>query len=388
MGNFSPEKNPCSRPNPCYTFGHIPESWQELETNMTESHFYHINNDGILTQADRLETALEAMKKGGYLWLDYFQPKKEDLSALIKPLGLHPLSIEDCLDANQIPKIDDYPLNTFILFNGFHTSEGVLSVTELDAFLGRNFLVTVSSHNSHNQSLLNNIQRSVENESESVRNGPAFLLHIILDQVVDEKFMAIEALEEKLNEGEEVILSNLDRFDPSELMHLRRDLLAVRKSLFHEREILVKICRKDSPFIPENAIYLYRDIYDHLSKFFELTESYRDLVTSLMEMYLSMLNNKMTKAANDTNIIVRRLTLITTIFMPLTLLAGIGGMSEWSMMTGAQNWRIAYPAFLLAMVVLGVMNYFILKWIEKRREMKARTGKDGKRTGMVLPGSD
>jgi magnesium transporter len=374
--------------NHAILFTAIPNRQHEPEQSMTETHFYHIAKNGTLTQVTSLENALEAMKAGGYIWLDYYQPKKDELSLLIEPLGLHPLSIEDCIDENQIPKIDDYPRNTFILFNAFHTSEGTLSVTEVDAFLGRNFLVTVSGHNSHNQSLLNNIQRSVENESESVRNGPAFLLHIILDQVVDEKFMAIEALEEKLNEGEEVILSNLDRFDPSELMHLRRDLLAVRKSLFHEREILVKICRKDSPFIPENAIYLYRDIYDHLSKFFELTESYRDLVTSLMEMYLSMLNNKMTKAANDTNIIVRRLTLITTIFMPLTLLAGIGGMSEWSMMTGAQNWRIAYPAFLLAMVVLGVMNYFFLKWIEKRRDMKARTGKDGKRAGMDLPGAD
>ena len=89
-----------------------------------------------------------------------------------------------------------------------------------------------------------------------------------------------------------------------------------------------------------------------------------------MEMYLTMLNNQMTKAANDTNVTVRRLTFITTIFMPLSLLAGIGGMSEWSMMTGPQNWRIAYPAFLLAMVVIGVANYFLLKWLEKRNEDK------------------
>ena len=120
----------------------------------------------------------------------------------------------------------------------------------------------------------------------------------------------------------------------------------LRKSLFHEREILVKICRKDCPFISEKAIFHYRDIYDHLAKFFELTETYRDIVTSLMEMYLSMLNNLMAKVANETNATVRRLTFITTIFMPLTLLAGIGGMSEWSMMTGPENWQIAYPAFL------------------------------------------
>jgi magnesium transporter len=339
---------------------------------MTEMHFYHIDTDGKLTQVDNLQTALEALNKNGYIWLDYHQPEKEDLTPLIESLGLHPLSIEDCIDENQIPKIDDYLTNTFILFNGFHTTDGTLSVTEVDSFLGRNFLVTVSNDDQHNQALLNSLERSVQNESESLRHGPSFLLHIILDKVVDEKFIAIETLEEKLNEDEELILSDLGLFDPATLLHLRRDLLTIRKSLFHEREILVRICRKDSPFIPEQAIYLYRDIYDHLSKFFELTESYRDLVTSLMEMYLSMLNNQMTKAANDTNIIVRRLTFITTIFMPLTLLAGIGGMSEWSMMTGPQNWRYAYPIFLLAMIVLGVLNYVFLKWLEKRQEGKAR----------------
>jgi magnesium transporter len=304
----------------------IPNHQQKAEESMKEACFYHIAQDGTLTHADSLEGAMGALKGGGYIWLDYYQPTKEQLSLLIEPLGLHPLSIEDCLDGNQIPKLDDYANNSFILFNAFHTKDGVLSVSEVDAFLGANFLVTVSSYNSLNLSLISNIQRSVAIENESVRHGPAFLLHIVLDHVVDDKFTAIDELEEKLNDGEEKILSNLDLFDPSGLLHLRRDLLAVRKSLFHEREILVKICRKDSPFIPESAIYLYRDIYDHLSKFFELTESYRDMVTSLMEMYLSMLNNQMTKAANDTNIIVRRLTLITTIFMPLTLLAGIGGM--------------------------------------------------------------
>jgi magnesium transporter len=85
------------------------------------------------------------------------------------------------------------------------------------------------------------------------------------------------------------------------------------------------------------------------------------------DLFQSTLNNQMAKAANQTNVIVRRLTFITTIFMPLTLLAGIGGMSEWSMLTGPHNWRIAYPAFLFAMGVIGFVNYYLLKRLEKRR---------------------
>jgi len=151
-------------------------------------------------------------------------------------------------------------------------------------------------------------------------------MHVILDYEVDQKLLAIEGLEDELEVREEAMLAGVSTFKPAELLQSRRDLLSLRKSLFHEREILIKICCKDCPFIPDKAIFHYRDIHDHLTIFFELTESYRDIVTSPMEMYLSMLNNQMTKAANQTNMAVRRLTFIATIFMPLTLLAGIGGV--------------------------------------------------------------
>jgi magnesium transporter len=206
----------------------------------------------------------------------------------------------------------------------------------------------------------------LELDSENGRQGPAYLAHVLLDYIVDRKFIAIEELEEQLDLAEDAILADHTSFNPGLLIHLRRELLSLRKSLFHEREILIKICRKDSLYIPAQAIFSYRDIYDHLARFFEVTESARDIVTSLMEMYLSMLNNQMTKSSNDTNLTVRRLTFITTIFMPLTLLAGIGGMSEWSMMTGPENWRIAYPLFLAGMVVLGFISYQFLKWLDRR----------------------
>ncbi len=333
---------------------------------MSESSFFNISKEGKLSRVATSDAVLAAAKDGGFVWLHYSEPTKEELSILIDPLDLHPLSIEDCFDENQIPKIEDFPGNTFILFNTFDYSNRNLSIGEMDLFIGKNFLVTVSQRDFENRPFLDGIEHIVDMDIESARHGPAFLMHIILDHLVDQKFLAIEALEDELDAIEESMLADVSNFKPVELIRLRRNLLSLRKSLFHEREILVKICRKDCPFIPEKAIFHYRDIYDHLAKFFELTESYREIVTSLLEMYLSMLNNQMTTAANKTNKSVRRLTFITTIFMPLTLLAGIGGMSEWSMMTGPHNWRIAYPAFLSAMVVIGFANYFLLRWLEKR----------------------
>jgi magnesium transporter len=339
---------------------------------MSESKFYHVSPAGKLGSVGSVAEALTTVKGGGFLWFHYYQPTREELSTLIDPLGLHPLSIEDCFGNAQLPKIDDYPKNTFILFNAFSYADGRLSIDEVDLFIGENFLVTVTRSDPNDSRLFKGIERIVERDIESARQGPAFLMHVILDHIVDSKFVAIELLEDELDRMEETMLADVSGFSPAELIRLRRDLLALRKSIFHEREILTKICRKDCPFVSEKAIFHYRDIYDHLAKFFELGETYRDLVTSLMEMYLSLLNNQMTRATQETNVTVRRLTLITTIFMPLTLLAGIGGMSEWSMMTGASNWRTAYPAFLGAMVLLGLANYYTLKRLERRRRSQTQ----------------
>jgi len=333
---------------------------------MSESKFYHINISGKLTCVASLDEALTMSKTEGYIWLSYCEPTIKELSVLEELLGLHPLSLEDCIDAIQIPKIDDFPGNTFILFNAFHYSQKVLTIEEVNLFLGANFLVTIIRRGLSEKKLIENIEQIAANNIEKIKQGPAFLMHVFLDLIVDKKFETIEAMEDELDNAEDTMLSNPAGFNLGDLQYLRRDLLALRKSLFHEREIFVKICRKDSPFIPDNAILDFRDIYDHLANFFELTETFREIVTSLMEMHLSLLNNQMAKAANQTNSIVRRLTLITTIFMPLTLLAGIGGMSEWSMMTNPENWKISYPLFVLGMVIIGAVNYFFLKKLEKK----------------------
>ncbi len=335
---------------------------------MSDHRFYYVSPAGKLIRVHTPQEGLAAAtQRNGFLWLDYHAPTQDELTDLIDPLGLHPLAIEDCLDENQIPKIEYFPHNTFLIFNAFtHDGHG-LSIEEVNLFIGTDFLVTVNKRSGQDSRLLSRIERVVERDIESARQGPAFLMHAILDHIVDEKVAAIEALEDQLEEREDDMLDDLARFEPADLLRLRRELLGVRKSLFHEREILVAICRKDCPFIGDKAIFHYRDVYDHLAKFFELTETARDMVNSLMEMYLSMLNNQMAMAANDTNVTVRRLTFITTIFMPLTLLAGIGGMSEYSMMVGPENWRIAYPAFIAAMVLLGVTSYFLLRRLDVRR---------------------
>jgi magnesium transporter len=348
--------------------------WLESDQDdVPGSCFYQIGSNGPPKRVGTAEAAMAGVEGSGFAWLHYSEPTREQLMGLVELLGLHSLSIEDCVDDNQIPKMEDFPGNTFIIFNTFEYENGVLLVGEINLFIGEKFLVCISHLNSRKRSYLEGIQGIIEKSMDGALQGSSHVMYLILDYIVDQKFVAIEAIEDELDDVEGALISDPASFKPAELIRFRRYLLRLRKSLFHEREILSKICRRDCPFISEKAIYHYRDIYDHLVRFFELTESYRDIVTSLMEMYLSMLNNEMAKAANETNITVRRLTLITTIFMPLTLLAGIGGMSEWSMITGPRNWRFSYPAFMLVMVLIGFASYYFLSRLDRKRAGSRRS---------------
>jgi magnesium transporter len=333
---------------------------------MSERKFFHFSKSGLFYGMNNLDEALAASREGGYIWLNYYKPEKEDLMILVEKLGIHPLSVEDCMDDKQVPKIEHFTDNTFIIFNSFNYTRRVLNVDEINLFIGKNFLITVSGHNSEERKPLAEIEKIISHEPGNARSGPAVLLHRVLDYLVDQTFNVFEVLEDELEAAEDQILDKPDTFDPADLMQIRKCLQVLRKSLFHEREILVKISRLDCPFITEKVIAHYRDIYDHLAKFFELTETYREIVTSLMELYTSLQNNLMTRTSNETNASVRRLTLIATVFMPLTLIASIGGMSEWTMMTNNLSWKVSYPLFILAMVLIAVVNFLVIRRIEKK----------------------
>ena len=232
-------------------------------------------------------------------------------------------------------------------------------------FIGENFVVTAGFRREDKQPLLTGLRELLERQREVVRQGPSYLLHQVLDKTVDDKLGVIENIEEALEANEDAILAEPLEFDYSSLMQSRRALQVIRRSLFHEREVVNKLIRRDSPFITEKALVYFRDIYDHLSKYYEVAETAREQVTDLMEIHLSLINNSMAETANHTNAIMRRLTLITTIFMPLTLIAGIGGMSEFTMMVGQKNWKIAYVILLVVMAVIALINYRLLLRMEQ-----------------------
>ena len=338
---------------------------QPITSKEPYSRFFFINPAGDLSLVSSIHDAINAVQDGGYMWLDYCDPKIEDLEPLITELNLHPLSIEDSLNEEQLPKLDLYPNYSFLVFNVFESSSDELLAHELDLAIGKYFVISISHSDSQNQPLLQGMERLIERESQKVRNGPSFLLHLLIDTVVDRKFLAVDRIETKLDKDEDEILQGSPDYDLSRLLDSRRDLNTIRKSVFYEREVLSKLIRQDSPFISEKSLVFFRDVYDHLSRYYEISETARDQVTSLMEIHLSLASNRMAETSNRTNAIMRRLTLISSIFMPLTLISGIGGMSEYTMMVGQENWRIGYLVLLVMMVVVAVINFLLLRRMER-----------------------
>ncbi len=338
---------------------------------MNTSEFYRISSSGELEKLNSFSEAVKALRDNGFVWFNYEKASREDLAELVEPLKIHPLSLEDCTDENQVPKMDEFPGYTFIVFNALCYDGEELMSDEVDLFIGENFVVTVSGYSEATQFPIKDIHSAIERNISAVKRGPAWLMHIIIDYIVDQMADVVEKAEADLDQAEEEILASPAVFDPSRLIYLRRNLLALRKILFHEREILTKISRNDCEWVPEKATVHYRDIFDHLSNFLEMTESNRDNVTSLMELYASMLNNQMARDSNQTNATVRRLTLITTIFMPLTLVAGIFGMSEWTVMTGGEvNMRRSFLLFAAMMVIIGAVNFLLINWLERKDRKK------------------
>jgi magnesium transporter len=305
--------------------------------------------------------------QNGYIWHHFFRPSEDELKALPEVYGLNSLSIEDCMDDDQIPKIESFANYTHILFNTFHDEGNGWSAEEINIFISKSFLISVTRSEALNSVIAKMAERIATSDSGNWRSGPSWLLHLLLDKIVDEKMIALEVLEDELEALEGNLIINSSSLDFQRIQKLRNSFVSLRKSLFHEREILSKIIRNDTDFIDSNSLYLFRDINDHAIRLFEQAESCRDATKSLIELHLAMANNQMAIAANNTNKTVRRLTFITTIFMPLTLIAGIGGMSEFTMMTGIENWQKSYSILMVILTIMGLLSYFWLNRMDREK---------------------
>ncbi len=264
--------------------------------------------------------------------------------------GLHPLALEDVLNTTHRPKIEEYSDHLFVITRMASVgAEEMVEFEQVSMFLGKNFLITIQERPGDVFEAVRQRLRGGRGYARKMRHD--YLLYALLDALVDHFFPVLEKLGEEIETLEDVLLESPSRSCVARLHDIKRSLLHLRRAAWPEREVMSALNRDESGLIaPETKVFL-RDCYDHTISIMDVIESYRDVTAGMMDLYLSSVSNR-------TNEVMRVLTVIASIFIPLTFIAGVYGMnfdpeaSPWNMPElGA---RYGYPICVAVMLVLGI----------------------------------
>lgn len=276
-------------------------------------------------------------------------PTEKALRDLGKSFNLHPLALEDVLNTGHRPKIEPFPDQLFIVMSLPTMVDDLVEVHQVSLFLGENYLVSFCEADF---SLFQPIVARLNTAGGRMRSrGTDYLLYSLLDLIIDQAFPLLETFGTQLEEVEELILGAADRDTLAQIHLLKRELILLRRNLWPQREVINAMLRDESALIREDTDVYLRDCYDHTIQVMDLLETYRDMAGSMLDIYLSSVSNRM----ND---VMRVLTVIATIFIPLTFIVGVYGMNfdrgagPLSMPELGQP--LGYVSLWIAMIALAV----------------------------------
>jgi magnesium transporter len=301
-----------------------------------------------------------AIKANQRVWIDLERQSKEGDELLQNVLGLHPLTIEDIWAERSQPKADDFDSYLYLRVHGIGAAKrDRLELVEVDIVIGPNWLV------SHDPAGLvsDDVGTELDHSPRVMAKGIAWVAHALLDRAVDRYMPVIDQLDAEIESLENEVLdkAGTPRGRPvlMRILAFKRRLQELRRMSIHQREILLRVSRGEFDEIPADSLPFFRDIYDHFLRINDIAEGYRDLVTSALDAYLSVQSNRM-------NEIMKTLTLMSTVMLPLTFIAGVYGMNFKHM--PELDWDWGYPAAigLMALVAGGILLWFRRRgWIGK-----------------------
>ncbi len=257
---------------------------------------------------------------------------------------IHPLILEDILTQGQLPKYEDMEDYLVIILNmlSFDEQERNVRAEQVSIIFGINYLITFQEIEGD---VFDSVRDRIRTGKGRIRRmGSDFLAYSLIDAVVDHYFVVIEKLAERIDEIEEELLKDSDRQTLHKIHQLRRELLLLRKSVWPLREMAGSLERSESPLVRDATAMYFRDVYDHIVQIIETVEVYRDMLSGILDMYFSSVSHRL-------NEIIRVLTIISTIFIPLTFIAGVYGMNFRYMPELDEPW--AYPAIWGVMIVVA-----------------------------------
>ena len=276
------------------------------------------------------------------------------LERLGESYGLHPLILEDILNTDQRPKSDDMDSYIYVVLKmlDYDPNSPEIISEQVSIVFGRNYVISLQE--GREGDLFDPLRERIRTGKGRIRKqGPDYLAYSLLDTIIDRYFLILEKFAEQIETLEEKLISDPGPETLRQIHHLKKEMISLRKSAWPLRELVYSLEKSDSDLIrPETKIFL-RDIYDHAVHIIDSIETYREMLSSMLDIYLSSVSNRM-------NQVMKVLTIIATIFMPLTFLAGVYGMNFKFM--PELGWRWGYPLVMLIMLGVGaVMLYFFKK---------------------------
>jgi len=267
-------------------------------------------------------------------------------------LNIHPLVLEDILNTHQRPKFEEHDNYLYIVLKSLSVENSTLSIgyEQISILMLNNLVVTFKEKK---DDIFIPLMQRLKNGKGRIRNmGSDYLTYAVLDTIVDQMFFIIDSIDEIIETTEEHLLVNPTSGSLSAIQQIKRELIYIRKSISPLREVLAAIPRSDSPLIQEKTHIYFRDVYDHVLRITETIESHRDMLTGLLDIYMSSVSNKM-------NEVMKVLTVFASIFIPLTFIAGIYGMNFEYM--PELKWKWAYPTLWIAFILIPIVLIIYFK---------------------------
>lgn len=288
------------------------------------------------------------------VWIDLEAPKPNELEEIQKKYKLHPLNIEDCMNVCGRPKMDVFDNYLFLTFKAFdYNKKEKIHVKHIGIFLGNEFLITVHPEHFYE---MDKIKKALEQKQKHLlENSIDFLLYFVLDMIVDDYLTIIDSIEDELERLENLAMGLPSKHVVQKIFKMKKVNIAIRKVLWPEREIVTSLEKGSTQFISKKNSVYFRDVHDHLFQMIDINEGYRDIITGILDIYLSSVSNSL-------NEVMKTLTVISALVLVPTLIAGIYGMNFHYM--PEISWEMGY-AWALSLMVGSIVIMYL--WFKQKK---------------------
>ncbi|HJV44642.1 MAG TPA: magnesium/cobalt transporter CorA [Bacillota bacterium] len=317
---------------------------------MIKTYFYNHTEQQVLHDINLDEKDEYLKSKEDVLWIDLYDIGNEELQYIAQIFQFHPLAIEDCLHVSPRAKVDNYEDYQFFVFHALRyneESDTEITTVELNVFLGPNYIVTI--HKSPMPAIGRIASRCLKDKHD-LNKGPDFLMYRIVDAMTDEAFPIIDRISVRIDELEDEIYEHNVSEITEEFLALKRTTILIRRVILPQRQVFTHVNGRWKFFIREENLPFYVDLVEHLDRIIDSTETFRDLVNGTLDTYYSIVSAK-------TSEVMRVLTIISTIMMPLTFITGLFGMNVPLPFQGS-SWMTFGIAMGMLLLTMGMLYVF------------------------------